>query len=201
MKKNTIAALVATTLTLTAATAAFAEELTVVSTPWEKVALPQPIEGVEPGSSLTISLAPVAMKDHRGTEFEKGYRAALGVEAPLMPGVALYNDVSYLTADRIGAEGDVSIIAATGGLKAGLLPGAGILAPYAHAGIGLAYIDQDGTHSGNDWRPVYTIGAGIASQLGLYRVDLGWQLDTVNATGGTLGAHTFSITTHVPLAW
>ena len=169
-----------------------------IATPWEKVALPH-IEGVEPGSSLTISLAPVAAKDHRGTEFEKGYRAAIGAEVPFIPGVDLYNDISYLAADRIGAQGDISIAAATGGLKVGLLPNAGILVPYAQAGVGVAYIDQDVPLGGNDWRLVYTVGAGIASQLGMYRVDLGWQLDTTNATGGTLGAHTFSLTTHVPI--
>lgn len=184
MKKTMkITALVATTLTLTAATA-MADTAT-----WP-----------EPGSTLTVSLAPVVAKDHRGTEFEKGYRAALGMEMPFyVPGVSIYNELSYLTADRLGTRGDISMTTASVGLRASLLPFATVISPFAQAGLGLGYIDQSGVKGGNDWLPVYSVGAGLASHIDKYRVDLGWQLDTARVTGGTFGAHTFSITTHIPL--
>lgn len=153
-----------------------------------------------PGTTATISLAPVAVKNHRGTEFEKGWRFAVGGEIPLdFPGLALYNDLSYMAADRAGDRGDISVTTISGGVRASL--STGVLSPYGQLGLGLAYVDQDGDLGGNDWRPAYTIGAGIISSLGAYRIDLGWQFDTLNVTGGTLGAHTFSLTTHVPLGW
>ena len=151
------------------------------------------------GSTATISLAPVAMKDHRGTEFEKGYRIALGEEVPLTPYFALYNDISYTAANRAGGKSDVSIATLGAGIRANLATGA--LTPYGQLGLGLAYVDQDGELGGNDWRPSYVLGAGITSALGPYRIDLGWQLDTLKVTGGTMGVHTFAVTTHVPLAW
>ena len=183
MKKTTATVATIATLALTA-TAALAEPMPT----WPA-----------PGSTATISLAPVAMKDHRGTELEKGYRFALGEEVPLTPYFALYNDLSYTAASRAGGKGDVSIATLGAGIRANLATG--VLAPYGQLGIGLAYIDQDGDLGGNDWRPAYILGAGITSSLGAYRIDLGWQLDTVKPTGGTLGAHTFAITTHIPLKW
>lgn len=183
MKKQIIAALVATLTTTFTATVALADTFT-----WP-----------EPGSSLTVSLAPVAAKDHRGTEFEKGWRAAVGMEIPFfVPGVSVYNETSYLTADRSGTRGSVSMTAVTVGMKASLLPFATVISPFAQAGLGLGYINQSGPLGGNDWRPVYTVGAGLASHINEYRVDLGWQFDTTHVTGGSFGANTFSITTHIP---
>lgn len=204
MKKQIITALVATIATLNLAATAFAAEPVTIATPWDQVVARElaasPSHWPEPGSTMTISLAPVAAKDHRGTEFEKGYRAALGMEMPFyVPGVSIYNELSYLTADRLGVKGDISMTTASFGLRTSLLPFATTISPFAQAGLGLGYIDQSGTKGGNDWRPVYSVGAGLASYIDKYRIDLGWQLDTAHVTGGTFGAHTFSLTTHIPL--